>query len=385
MARLEMILAMMGVLLLSCAVVPTSSFVLGIDVGAEFMKVALVQPGRPIELVTNVESKRKTQMIVGFNGDERIYGGSALNYLPRKPDRVFTGMRMMLGRSVDHPRVKQLKEKQYQTAKVVADKAGRSAFLLDAGKDSEKLVNTESLLAMILRNAKSATADFKEKSLKDVDVRDAVFTVPSYFTQTEKESLVVAAEMADLKVLALIDENTAAAVQYARDKNFEDNAENVLIYNLGYDSLQVTIAQYSDEVAVDGTTGTIEIKGKAFDTSVGAGYFDSNIVNFLADEFKSKQGTDPRSVPRAIAKLLKDVPKLKTVLSASKRKPVTIPSFHDEKDLKADLTRAGFEKFSSSLFSKVKIKTTTPIEKANFYKCFPRSRLPLMLLLPTPA
>ena len=101
MARLEMILAMMGVLLLSCAVVPTSSFVLGIDVGAEFMKVALVQPGRPIELVTNVESKRKTQMIVGFNGDERIYGGSALNYLPRKPDRVFTGMRMMLGRSVD--------------------------------------------------------------------------------------------------------------------------------------------------------------------------------------------------------------------------------------------------------------------------------------------
>ena len=62
----------------------------GIDIGAEFMKVALVQPGRPIEIVTNVESKRKTQVIVGFNEEERIYGGSALNFLPRKPARVYT-------------------------------------------------------------------------------------------------------------------------------------------------------------------------------------------------------------------------------------------------------------------------------------------------------
>lgn len=339
---------------LSCVVLRVDSFVMGIDVGAEFLKVALVQPGRPIEIVTNGESKRKSQIIVGFNEQERIYGGSALNFLPRKPDRVYTGMRLMLGRGVDHPRVVQLKEKQYHQAKIVTDeKSGRAVFLHDAGTETEQTIGNEALIGMLLRNAKAATAEFKEESLKDVEVKDAAFTVPTFFTQTEKESLLAAAQIADIKVLSLIEENTAAAVQYARDKNFEDNAQNVLIYNLGYNSLQVTIAQYSDEVAVEGTTGTIEIKGKAFDNSVGAGYFDTKIVDFLADAFKEKQGTDPRTVPRAIAKLLKEVPKIKTVLSASKRKPVTIPAFHDEKDLKAQLTRVGFEEFCAELFTRV--------------------------------
>lgn len=80
------------------------------------------------------------------------------------------------------------------------------------------------------KHAKEIAASFGEGK----KVRDCVITVPSYFTQHERSAVYTAAEIADLKILSLVEENTAAALHYGIDRTPEGNKTNtVLFYNMG--------------------------------------------------------------------------------------------------------------------------------------------------------
>ena len=80
--------------------------ILGVDLGTLFMKVALVQRGAPLEIVTNFHSKRKTEQMILFDQGSRFYGADASSLLARKPLKTALQMSLMLGRDGDHPVVK---------------------------------------------------------------------------------------------------------------------------------------------------------------------------------------------------------------------------------------------------------------------------------------
>jgi hypoxia up-regulated 1 len=80
--------------------------ILGVDLGSIYMKVALVQRGAPLEIVTNMHSKRKTEQMILFDQGTRLYGSDANSLLARKPTKTPMGMSLMLGRDEDHPAVK---------------------------------------------------------------------------------------------------------------------------------------------------------------------------------------------------------------------------------------------------------------------------------------
>ncbi|CAK4663374.1 unnamed protein product, partial [Aphanomyces euteiches] len=82
--------------------------VAGVDFGGEFFKIALVKPGRPFEIVTNIHSKRKTETIVSFNGEERLFGADAMNIEVRRPQMAYSQIRRLLGTTVTHPHVESL-------------------------------------------------------------------------------------------------------------------------------------------------------------------------------------------------------------------------------------------------------------------------------------
>jgi hypoxia up-regulated 1 len=79
--------------------------VIGIDFGSDTMKVAIVQPGSPLEVVTNFQSKRKTPTAVTFYRNERMFGSDATVLMSRKPELTFTKFNRLLGKSIDHPQV----------------------------------------------------------------------------------------------------------------------------------------------------------------------------------------------------------------------------------------------------------------------------------------
>ena len=100
--------ALLPVLLGLClhAAPAASKAILGIDLGATFMKVALVKRNSPLEIVTNMHSKRRTEQMVLFDQGTRFYGADANSMAARKPSKIPSLMSVMLGRDDAHPTVK---------------------------------------------------------------------------------------------------------------------------------------------------------------------------------------------------------------------------------------------------------------------------------------
>jgi hypoxia up-regulated 1 len=89
--------------MISCV---SAKAILGVDLGSFYMKVALVQRGAPLEIVTNLHSKRRTEQMVLFDQGTRFYGADASSLLARKSTKTPVGMTVMLGRDEEHPAVK---------------------------------------------------------------------------------------------------------------------------------------------------------------------------------------------------------------------------------------------------------------------------------------
>ena len=102
--RLVSALAAVAVCMLPC--LAEAKAILGIDLGSLYMKVALVQRGAPLEIVTNLHSKRKTEHMILFDSGSRFYGADASSLLARKPLKTPSTMSVMLGKEQEHPTVR---------------------------------------------------------------------------------------------------------------------------------------------------------------------------------------------------------------------------------------------------------------------------------------
>lgn len=92
-------------LLLLTTTITSGKAILGVDLGSLFMKVALVQRGAPLEIVTNLHAKRKTEQMILFDAGTRLYGADAESLYGRKPHVTPSAMTVMLGRDEAHPAV----------------------------------------------------------------------------------------------------------------------------------------------------------------------------------------------------------------------------------------------------------------------------------------
>jgi len=104
--RSTMLWAASAGLLLSSMTYVSAKAILGVDLGSIYMKVALVQRGAPLEIVTNMHSKRRTEQMILFDQGTRLYGSDANSLLARKPTKTPVAMNVMLGRDEDHLGVK---------------------------------------------------------------------------------------------------------------------------------------------------------------------------------------------------------------------------------------------------------------------------------------
>ena len=223
--------------LVSCV---SARAILGIDLGSLYMKAALVQRGAPLEIVTNLHSKRKTEQMVLFDQGTRFYGADANGLLARKPTKTPVGMSVLLGRDEDHPAVKVLSERHYPLTPMY-NETRNGVYLLVDGKDP---YTPEELTAMVLNHAEEFTYMYgKEKGYEYGKIQDCVLTVPSFATQAERKALLDAAALADFKVLGLIEENTASALNFGMDKMYEE-PQTILFYNLGASALQVSVIKF---------------------------------------------------------------------------------------------------------------------------------------------
>ncbi|KAL7544481.1 hypothetical protein ACHAWF_007870, partial [Thalassiosira exigua] len=343
--------------------VANSKAILGVDLGSLYMKVALVQRNSPLEIVTNLHSKRKTEQMVLFDAGSRFYGADAASLAARKPHLTPSAMTVLLGRDEAHPAVTALKERHYAFSPEY--NATRSGVCLTV---DGRTFAPEELVAMVLSHAKDITKAYGVTT----PLKDCVLTVPAFYTQHERRALLDAAALAELNVLALMHENTAAALHFGIDR-IDETPLNYLFYNMGAGSLQVSVVRYlsyphkATKYAKEKDVGAFEVLASAWDATLGGASFDARLVDHMADEFnevwnEARGATDKevRNYPRAMAKLFIQANKVKHVLSANSDIPVFVDALVDDVNYQTHISRAKFDEICHDLL----LRASAPIDRA---------------------
>ena len=296
---------------------------IGIDLGTTYSAIAYIdKDGRPVSLDNSV-GEFLTPSCILFDAGEIIIGREA------------------------------------SRASVVAPFSYAECFKREMGSEeslqpiNNQQVPPEVLSALILKQLKSDA----ERVLGEIT--EAVVTVPAFFDERRRNSTKVAAAMAGLEVLAIINEPTAAAICYGHNSglNSAGNAlhKKLLVYDLGGGTFDVSVVQVSGaRFRTMATDGDVRLGGKDF---------DERIVDYIAEAFTNEHGLDPRSDAEDCAQLWLDAETLKK--SLSERNSITTVCHHNGLRSRVELTRQTFENMTSDLLSRTEITTELVRKQAN--------------------
>lgn len=346
-------------LFLTGLTIVNSLAVMSVDLGSEWMKIGIVSPGVPMEIALNKESKRKTPAVISFRDNIRLFGEDAQTVGVRFPKQAYGYLLDLLGKNINHPLVK-LYQKRFPHYEIVEDpERGTPLFK----HDDENSYSPEELISQFLKKAK----EFAENGAHQ-PIKECVLTVPGFFNQAERRALLQAAELAGLKVLQLINDYTAVALNYGifRSKTFNETSQYVMFYDMGASSTTATLVSYQTVKTKD--HGYVEthpqatILGVGYDRTLGGLEIQLRLRDYLAKKFNEMKKTknDVFKNPRAMAKLFKEAGRLKNVLSANAEHPAQIEGLLDEQDFKLLVTREEMENLVQDLFERV----GKPVEQA---------------------
>lgn len=326
--------------------------VMSVDLGSEFLKIAIVKPGVPMEIALNKESRRKSPFIVSMKGNERDFGDQAMNVANKQPAKAFRYISHLLGKKFDSPAAKTF-QKRFPHYTLVEDK--ERGTILFQGED-DQLHSVEELVAMVLNNTRQIAATFAKHPMKDI-----VLTVPVYYNQAERKALLDAANMTGMNVLQLMNDNTAVALNYGifRASSFNSTPKHIVFYDMGASHTTATIVSYSTTKVKDRgyaeTVPQVAVKGVGFDVALGGLEMDIRLRDHLVQAFKKLHKTkkDITENPRSMAKMLKEAKRVRQVLSANNEHLAQIENVFEEKDFRVKVTRSLMEEQCADLFSKV--------------------------------
>lgn len=270
-------------------------------------------------------------MVVAYTDEERLIGDAAMNQQKKNFKNTLQFFTRFIGLNVDC--VEQLNaEQQYTTYKIVPLENKKIGFEV-AIRGQTQVVTPEQVLAYYLRKTKT----FFENS--GITTNDIVISVPSYYSNVERQGILDAAEIAGLKCIRLINDSTAIALNYGffRKADLPDkDARNVVFVDLGHSKTTVTIASF-----LKGKTRIIIHKS---DRNMGARNMDALLVEILGGEFAKKYGADPRKNVRARLRMLDVIEKQRKILSGVKQATIHLESLLEDEDLHKNLERSEFEK-----------------------------------------
>ena len=289
---------------------------IGIDLGTTNSCVAVYEGGEA-KVIANPEGSRTTPSVVAFKNGEIIVGQAAKNQMVTNPDTIASIKRLM----------------------------GTSKKVKANGKE----YTPEEISAMILGDLKKTAEAYLGETVKK-----AVITVPAYFNDAQRQATKNAGKIAGLEVERIINEPTAAALAYGMDK--QDKTEQILVYDLGGGTFDVSILEIGD--------GVFEVKSTSGNNHLGGDDYDQKIIDYLVKEFKKSNSIDLSKDKMAMQRLKDAAEKAKKDLSGMTTTNISLPFISQGEDgpvhLDISLSRAKFEDLTRDLTD----STLEPVRKA---------------------
>jgi molecular chaperone DnaK len=320
------------------------SKIIGIDLGTTNSVVSIMEAGQPKVLI-NSSGNRITPSVVGFTDKgERLVGQPAKHQQVTNPKNTVYSIKRFMGRR--RTEVTKGGDTSYGRS---GDEESKVPYTLTGGADDFVKVKVnqgeftpQQISAFILQDLKKTAEDYLGEK-----VDRAVITVPAYFNDAQRQATKDAGEIAGLKVERIINEPTAAALAYGLDKK---KNEKIAVFDLGGGTFDVSILDIGD--------GVFEVLSTNGDTHLGGDDWDQRIIDFLAEEFRKKEGIDIRKDAMALQRLKEAGEKAKIELSTMNETTVNLPFITADqtgpKHLQVSLTRAKFESITADLFDRLK-------------------------------
>ena len=315
--------------------------VIGIDLGTTNSCVA-VMDGKAAKVIENAEGTRTTPSMIAFADDgERLVGQSAKRQAVTNPEKTIFAVKRLIGRRADDAAMKEFAD--LVPFEVKPAKNG-DAWISVNGED----YSPSQMSSFILRKLKEDAEAYLGES-----VDQAVITVPAYFNDAQRQATKDAGKIAGLEVLRIINEPTAAALAYGLDKK---ESGIIAVFDLGGGTFDVSVLEVGD--------GVFEVKSTNGDTFLGGEDFDQQIIDYLADQFKTEQGIDLRSDKMALQRLKEAAEKAKIELSSATQTEVNLPFITADqsgpKHLNVKLSRSKLEQLVENLVQ----RSLEPCKKA---------------------
>ena len=312
------------------------SKVLGIDLGTTNSAMSVFENGEA-KIIANKEGKNTTPSIVAFTDKgEVLVGESAKRQAVTNPEKTIYSIKRIMGLMFDEEHAASAKERlPYK----IIDRNGACAIEV-----ADKTYTPQEISAKILMKLKEDAEAYLGET-----VTDAVITVPAYFNDAQRKATKEAGTIAGLNVLRIINEPTSAALAYGLDKK---EAEQIVVYDLGGGTFDVTVLETGDNV--------VEVMSTGGDAFLGGDDFDNKIIDYVAAEFKNETGVDITADVMALQRVKDAAENAKKELSSSTETEINLPFITADatgpKHLVQKITRAKFESLIEDLVAST-IKT----------------------------
>ncbi|XP_058201830.1 heat shock cognate 70 kDa protein-like [Rhododendron vialii] len=316
---------------------------IGIDLGTTYSCVGVWKHDQ-VEIIANDQGNRTTPSCVAFTDTQRLIGNAAKNHATMNPVNTVFDAKRLIGRKFSDVHVQS--DMKLWSFKITPDPDDKPMIKVTY-KCEEKQFSAEVISSMVLIKMKETANDYLGTTIKN-----AVVTVPAYFNDSQRQATKDAGVIAGLNIMRIINEPTAAAIAYGLDnKNSSNGEKNVLIFDLGGGTFDVSLLNIEEDI--------FEVKATGGDTHLGGGDFDNRMVTYFIEQFKKKHKKDISGNPKALRKLKLFCERAKRNLSSTTETTIEMDALHEGIDFHSTLTRAKFEQLNMDLF----MKCMEPVEK----------------------
>jgi len=323
--------------------VNTDEIAAGFDIGTTTSCAAVWLNDR-VEIIPDGQTgSRIIPSYVSFSDEEKLVGDAAKNQSTMNPKNTVYDAKRLIGRKFNDAVVQE--DIKLWSFNVTGDSNNKPLINVKYKKE-DKQFHPEEISAMVIQRLKETTESFLGHPLKKV-----VITVPAYFNDSQRQATKDAGAIAGLEVLRIINEPTAAAIAYGLDKTDDKQERNILVFDCGGGTHDVSI------LTLDG--GIFEVKATGGDTHLGGSDIDNLIVEWLCEDIKKRMKKDVRENARALKRLNIAAEKAKKTLSASTTTTIEVESLLDGVDYNTSLTRAKFEQLADKVFT----RTLEPLDR----------------------
>ena len=251
-------------------------YALGLDLGTTFSCIGVYRNGG-VEIIPNRNGERKTPSIVTIlDSDTILKGEDTLDYLVKEYDSSIYATKRFIGREYNDSNVKNEIEKENFPFKIIGEGKGKNIPKIEVKKNNKSIKFTlEEISSFIIRKMVDNAEAFLGKKVKKL-----VITVPANFNDSQRNCTKQAAKLAGIEVLRIINEPTAAALAYGLEENNDQTNKNILVFDLGGGTFDVTILRINRNEETN-----FEILSTNGDKFLGGEDFDNKLVEYILDDF----------------------------------------------------------------------------------------------------